>query len=331
MTDKRFHIVSDPLGSYNPYPCLKESPVNIDFDRLEKKLIETIHKSACMLPEENEMALQKAYQNEADGSIGKINLHTNLHNLNLSKENQIPMCADTGYPVFFIRMGDVEGPNLARLHTAIHNAVRVCTKSGFIRPTVVDPLSRLNPGDNTGPGSPVLEYKADPEIDFCEIIYAPKGGGTEIFGPSFRTLLVADGIKGVKKFVFDGLLVHGNKTGATCPPNIVGVGIGGTADSCMAIAKQAACLRKVGSRNPDPRISDLEEELLEVINSTGVGPLGMGGETTIIDIHMEIALTHLVGTPIGMVCQCPAARVGVLRISKDAEISKASWPGWFKY
>jgi len=305
--------------------------LNIDFVDLEQKLVDLIQQSACMLPEENRLAIQEACDGEADASIGKINLQTNLHNLNLSKEHGIPMCADTGYPVFFIRVGDMDPPNLARLHSCIHNAVRTTTKAGLIRPTVVDPLSRENPGDNLGLGSPVLEYKADPEIDYCEIIYAPKGGGTEIFGPSFRTLLVADGIKGIKKFIFDSLLVNGNKTGATCPPNIVGVGIGGTADSCMTLAKQAACLRKVGSRNPDPRIKALEEELLEVINSTGVGPLGMGGNTTVFDIHIEIALTHLVGTPIGMVCQCPAARVGVLRISKDADISKANWPGWFNY
>lgn len=305
--------------------------MNIDFDEFEKKLVDLIRQSACTLPEENYAAIQEACDSEAEASIGKMNLQTNLHNLNLSKEHGIPMCADTGYPVFFIRIGDMEPPNMAMLHSCIHNAVRINTLSGFIRPTVVDPLSRINPGDNLGPGSPVLEYKADPDIDFCEVIYAPKGGGTEIFGPSFRTLLVADGIKGIKKFIFDSLLVHGNKTGATCPPNIVGVGIGGTADSCMTLAKQAACLRKVGSRNPDPRIKALEEELLEVINSTGVGPLGMGGNTTVFDIHIEIALTHLVGTPIGMVCQCPAARVGVLRISKDADISKANWPGWFNY
>ena len=306
--------------------------MKIDTAEFEAKLVAMIHQSACTLPEDNYAALQQAHQGEADGSIGKINLHTNLHNLNLSKENKIPMCADTGYPVFFIRIGDMNVPNLADLHRGIHSAVRIATQSGFIRPTVVDPLSRQNPGDNLGLGSPVVEFKVDPEIDYCEIIYAPKGGGTEIFGPSFRTLVVADGIQGVKKFVFDGLLVHGNKTGATCPPNIVGVGIGGTADSCMSLAKKAACLRKVGSRNPDPRISALEDELLEVINSTGVGPLGMGGRTTVFDIHIEIALTHLVGTPIGMVCQCPAARVGVLKISEDAEISHAGgWPGWFKY
>jgi tartrate/fumarate subfamily iron-sulfur-dependent hydro-lyase alpha chain len=305
--------------------------MNLDLGTLEKRLTDLIHTSTCRLPQENLTAMQAAYEREGEGAIGKIHLSTNLANLRLSAEHMIPICGDTGFPVFFIRVGDVDGVSLVKIEQMIKKAVEAATRSGYIRPTVVDPLSRANPGANVGKGSPVIEYKVDPSIDYCEIIYAPKGGGTEIFGPAFRTILVADGIKGIKKFVFDSLLVDGNKTGATCPPNIVGVGVGGTSDSCMALAKQAACLRKVGSRNPDPRIAELEQELLEVINSTGVGPLGMGGRMTALDVHIEIALTHLVGTPIAMVLQCPAARVGTLRISAEGEMSEVDWPGWFSY
>jgi L(+)-tartrate dehydratase alpha subunit len=305
--------------------------MNVNLDALEIRLTDLIHTSTCRLPQENLKAMQAAFEREGEGTIGKINLSTNLANLHLSDIHMIPICGDTGFPVFFIRVGDMDGINLVKIEKMIKKAVEAATGLGYIRPTVVDPLSRANPGGNVGRGSPVIEYKADPTIDYCEIIYAPKGGGTEIFGPAFRTILVADGIKGVKKFVFDSLLVDGNKTGATCMPNIVGVGIGGTSDSCMALAKQAACLRKVGSRNPDPVIAELEEELLEVINSTGVGPLGMGGRITALDVHIETALTHLVGTPIAMVLQCPAARVGTLRISANGEMSEVGWPEWFKY
>lgn len=305
--------------------------MNLDASILENKLVEVMRKSSCNLPVENLEALKAAYALEEDGTMGKVNLGTNLQNLELSRDHDIPMCADTGIPVFFIRIGHMDNLNLAKINVAITEAVETATRSGFLRPTVVDPLSRANPGTNVGRGSPVLEFKVDPAIDYCEITYAPKGGGTEVFGPAFRTILVSDGVRGIKKFVFDSLLVEGNRTGATCPPNIVGVGIGGTADSCMVLAKQAACLRKVGSRNPDPRIRELEEELLEVINDTGIGPLGMGGKTTILDIHMEISLTHLVGTPIALVTQCPAARVGTLRVSATGDVTEGGWPGWFDY
>lgn len=290
-----------------------------------------INKATCELPPENYKALENAYNQEEEGSIAKRNIETNLKNLAISIEKRIPMCADTGFPCFFVRIGNTSSLNLTVIQEGIIGAVKEATHSSFIRPTVVDPISRENPGNNLGPGSPVIEYRVDPEIDFCEITYAPKGGGTEIFGPSFRTILAADGLNGVKKFVFDSFVVDGNRTGGTCPPNIVGVGIGGTSEKCMSLAKQAACLRKVGSRNPDSRLKELEDDLFRAINESGIGPLGMGGKTTILDIHIELALTHLVGTPVALALQCPAARVGTIRLYDNGDITETDWPGWFKY
>ena len=298
---------------------------------LESALTQLIHRSTCELPEESFNALTNAYENEEEGSIAKLHLETNLKNLNLSKQNQIPLCADTGIPCFFIRIGTIENLNLVELENCLVKAVENATRESYIRPTVVDPISRVNPGTNVGAGSPVIKYKVDSKIDYCEIIYAPKGGGTEIFGPSFRTILAADGVKGIKKFVFDSLVINGNRTGGTCPPNTIGIGVGGTSENCMALAKQAACLRKIGSRNPDTRVSALELELLEALNSTGIGPLGMGGKHTVLDVHIELSLTHLVGTPIAIAVQCPAARVGVLKLQQDGTITKEGWPGWFQY
>ena len=298
---------------------------------LQAKLTELIHRTTCVLPEASLKALQEAYDREADGSIAKIHLETNLKNQLLSRERSIPLCADTGIPCYFVRIGKVANLDLVSLEQSMVDAVIEATSLSYIRPTVVDPLSRSNPGNNVGYGSPVIKYKVDPELDCCEIIYAPKGGGTEIFGPAFRTILASDGIKGIKKFVFDSIIIDGNKTGATCAPNIIGVGVGGTSDNCMSLAKQAACLRKVGSRNPDQRVSNLEDELMEALNSMNLGPLGMGGGTTVLDVHIEMSLTHLVGTPLAVVVQCPAARVGVLRVYQDGSITAADWPGWFKY
>jgi L(+)-tartrate dehydratase alpha subunit len=297
---------------------------------LIEQFIDVIQKSVCELPEESLNALRDAHSRETDGSIAKAHLETNLTNLALSTEHMIPMCADTGFPVFFVRIGR-NGVDLAQISHCAAEAVKSATIKGFIRPNAVEPITRKNPGTNIGPGSPLIELRVDPSIDYCEIIYVPKGGGTEIFGPAFRTILPADGVHGLKKFIFDTIVLNGNRTGATCPPNIIGVGVGGTSEGCMAMAKQAACLRKVGSRNPDPFIRDMEIEMVDVINSMGIGPLGMGGKTTILDLHIELSMTHLVGTPVAIAAQCPAARVGTLRLHSDGRIEKVKWPGWFSY
>jgi len=298
---------------------------------LKERLVNLIRKTVCELPKETLRALQEAYNKEEEGSVAKAHLKTNLKNLSLSKEYKIPMCADTGFPVFFIRIGKIKNLNLDQIQRCAKQAVEQATANGYIRPNVVDPISRKNSGTNIGPGSPLFEWRVDSSINYCEIIYIPKGGGTEIFGSAFRTILPADGIQGLKKFVFDTIVVNGNRTGANCPPNIIGVGVGGTSEACMAMAKQAACLRKIGSRNPDPKIKDLENELIEVINESGIGPLGMGGETTILDLHIEFSFTHLVGTPIAIAAQCPAARVGTLNLKSDGSIEEVEWPGWFSY
>ncbi|MDR0616889.1 MAG: fumarate hydratase [Synergistaceae bacterium] len=297
---------------------------------LTERFIDVIRRSVCELPEDSLNALREAHGRESDGSIAKAHLETNLTNLALSTEHLIPMCADTGFPVFFVRAGK-DSVDLVQISRCAAEAVRAATANGYIRPNAVEPLTRKNPGTNVGTGSPLMEWRVDPSIDCCEVIYVPKGGGTEIFGPAFRTILPADGVQGLKKFIFDTIVVNGNRTGATCPPNIIGVGVGGTSEGCMAMAKQAACLRKVGSRNPDPIIRDLEAEMLGVINSMGIGPLGMGGKTTILDLHIEFSMTHLVGTPVAIAAQCPAARVGTLRLHSDGRIEKAGWPGWFSY
>lgn len=300
-------------------------------DILTERLVKLIQKTVCELPENSRKVLEDAYANEDVGSFAWAHLDTNLKNLDLSTEYMIPICADTGFPVFFVRIGGAVAIDLGMLQSCAVEAIRIASREGYIRPNAVDPLTRKNPGNNIGPGAPLFEWRVDPSIDYCEVIYVPKGGGTEIFGPAFRAILPADGIQGVKKFVFDTLVVNGNRTGATCPPNIIGVGIGGTAEACMAMAKQAACLRKAGSRNPDPVLRELEEELLRVVNSMGIGPLGMGGKTTIFDLHIERSMTHLVGTPVAIAAQCPAARVGTLHLFADGQIESVAWPGWFAY
>jgi len=294
-------------------------------------MYDLISKAVCILPENVMNALESVYQGETE-PLAKVQMQTTLHHMKLSKEKMIPLCGDTGFPVFFVRMGPKlfikDGiPTLAR---AIEEAVRKATEDAWIRPTMINPFTRENPGTNVGAYMPHIVYKFDPDIDFVELTSIPKGGGTEVFGPSFRVLLHADGIPGIKKFVFDSLIVHGNKTGGTCPPNIVGVGIGGTSDLAMKLAKEAAVLRKIGDRHPEESLAKLELELFDALNMTGVGPLGMGGKAMALDVHIEYAMGHLAGFSAAVSVQCPAARVATIRVYPDGRAEEREWPEWFK-
>jgi fumarate hydratase subunit alpha len=294
-------------------------------------IYQLILKSICVLPENMKRALEAAYQRERD-PLPKVHMETTLRHMRLSKEKMIPLCGDTGFPIFFVRLGPeifIKGgvPALAR---AIRTAVQKATGDALIRPTVINPFTRENPGTNVGAHMPHIVYHFDADIDFIELTSAPKGGGTEVFGPAFKVLLHADGLPGIKKFVVDSLVVHGNRTGGTCPPNIVGVGIGGTSDLAMKLAKEAAVLRKIGDRHPEESVGKLELELLESLNMAGIGPLGMGGKTTVLDVHIEYAMGHLAGFSAALSVQCPAARVATIRVYGDGSIEEREWPEWFK-
>ena len=194
-------------------------------DVLQETFLDLIRRTVCTLPAKSREALRQAGEREEKDSVAWAHMQTTLKNLELSQRYDIPLCADTGLPVFFIRIGRGRY-DLPQIVSVLTQAVREATRRGFIRPNAVTPLGRKNPGDNCGQHSPIFEWRVDDSIDFLEISYVPKGGGTEIFAPSFRPILVADGLLGIKKFVYDSIVVDGNRTGETCPPNVIGVGIG---------------------------------------------------------------------------------------------------------
>ena len=302
----------------------------LDSQVLVPHIYEAIRKATYVLPENIAAALEEAYQHETD-PLAKIQLETTLHHMKLAKEKRIPLCGDTGFPVFFVRLGSEVFINggIPALEEAVKIAVQNATERGHLRPTVVNPFTRENPGTNVGAHMPLIDYKFDQDIDFIEFTSAPKGGGTEVFGPAFRVLLHADGVDGIKKFVVDQIIVHNNRTGGTCPPNIIGVGVGGTSDLAMKLSKQAAVLRRIGDRYPDKNIARFEVEILEAINMSGIGPLGMGGKTSALDVHIEYALGHLAGFSVGLSVQCPAARIATIRIYRDGRVEEREWPDWF--
>lgn len=215
-----------------------------------------------------------------------------------------PMCQDTGIPIFYVR-----GKLDASIRKDIESGVRQATKEIPLRPNTVDPLTRENSGDNLGKGMPIIHFEPTDD-DFTEISVLVKGAGSENM-TKLAMLNPSDGIEGIKKFVVDSVLDAG---GRPCPPGIVGVGIGGTADECLGLAKQAL-LASIDGDNPDPSLRALEEELFMKLNGSGLGPMGLGGDTTVLSVRIRSMCCHTASLPVAVNIGCWATRRASARIS----------------
>ena len=254
--------------------------------------------SVIELPNDVKNALKKAYLNETN-ETARLNLKAVLDNIDAAHTNGIPMCQDTGLPIVFVKLGNVKVENL---YQGIKNGVEKATIEVPLRPNVVDPLTRENTGTNTGKGVPLVDIEIV-EGNYIELTIFPKGFGSEN-NNAMKMALPGEGIEGIKNFVVETVLAAGGKP---CPPTRIGVGIGGSSDYALKLAKKAL-LREINSKNPDNRLAELEQELLELVNSTGIGPMGLGGNTTALDVKVELVDTHTAGLPIGICIQCWAAR-----------------------
>ena len=254
--------------------------------------------SVIELPNDVKNALKKAYLNETN-ETARLNLKAVLDNIDAAHTNGIPMCQDTGLPIVFVKLGNVKVENL---YHGIKNGVEKATIEVPLRPNVVDPLTRENTGTNTGKGVPLVDIEIV-EGNYIELTIFPKGFGSEN-NNAMKMALPGEGIEGIKNFVVETVLAAGGKP---CPPTRIGVGIGGSSDYALKLAKKAL-LREINSKNPDNRLAELEQELLELVNSTGIGPMGLGGNTTALDVKVELVDTHTAGLPIGICIQCWAAR-----------------------
>ena len=266
--------------------------------QVEDTICSLYRDSVIELPKDVKNALKEAYANEND-ETARLNLKAIIDNIEAAHENGIPMCQDTGLPIVFVKLGDVKVENL---YMGIRNGVEKATITVPLRPNVVDPFTRENTSTNTGKGIPLVDVEVV-EGDYLELTIFPKGFGSEN-NNALKMALPGEGIEGVKKFVLETVLAAGGKP---CPPTRIGVGIGGSSDYALKLAKKAL-LRDVNSKNSDKRLAELEEQLLESINSTGIGPMGLGGKTTALDVKVELADTHTAGLPIGVCIQCWAAR-----------------------
>jgi len=202
-----------------------------------------------------------------------------------------------------------------KIESAIRDGCKNATLEYPLRSSICDPITRKMTIDSTGTRVPVIDFSFLPDADYLEMRMMPKGSGSENM-TWLKMLLPADGLKGIKKFVLECILDAG---GQGCPPTIVGVGIGGTSELCLKLAKEAI-FRPVGRANPDPAIAVLEKELFEAINMSGIGPMGLGGDTTALAVHVETAHTHMTLNPVAVNSQCWRGERSSAKIFRDGTV-----------
>jgi fumarate hydratase subunit alpha len=283
---------------------------------IEQVAFKLIKLAVTELPKDVKQALQQAYKKE-ESDAGKTQLKAILENIELAKKDEIPMCQDTGIIIFYIKVGS-QFKDLNKIEKALRDATIKATKEIPLRPNAVNPFTRKNTGNNTGRYIPFMNWELVQGNDL-ELTVMPKGGGSENVSV-LGMINSGRGIEGLKRFVVDSIIAAGAKP---CPPNILGVAVGGGADIAMKLAK-AALLKPLDQINTDPKLAKLEKELFNLANSTGIGPMGLGGKTTVLAVKIEFAHRHPASYPVAVVFQCWAARRASAHIFANGEVEYLS-------
>ena len=283
-------------------------------------------KAAIEIPEDYLGGLRQCANTE-QGDLSAFVIQAMLENYEAAKEDRRAMCGDTGCPRWYVKLGNearMEGGPVG-LETALRQATARATTAVPLRPNRVHPLWRTDHNNNVGINAPEIEYAFHPDADWVELTTVHKGG---LFGSDYRMLFPADGIEGIRRFYLDTLVAFG-KRGLACQPAIVGVGLGGSKDAAMVLGKQAACLRTVGSRHPDPKIAVLEAELKTLGNSIGMGAMGFMGSSMVVAAHIEVGYCHTGGLPMSVHMFCLSSRRATARIRADGRVEFRTDPMWF--
>jgi tartrate/fumarate subfamily iron-sulfur-dependent hydro-lyase alpha chain len=266
------------------------------------------------IPQDLRDALARAKDTETS-TTGRRVLETIVRNVDVAEEEENLVCQDTGIAVYTCRVGEQFPLHPTRIYEALKVGTERATVEHPLRSNAVHTITRENTGPNTGHRLPIVHWEFVPDWDGLDVKCIPKGSGSE--NMSFLKMCVpADGVKGIKEFVLESIVGAGGKP---CPPGIVGVGIGGSADYAMYLAKEAIA-RPVGTRNADPVVAQLEEELFELLNQTGIGPMGLGGDVTVLQVHVEHADTHMTLNPVAVNYQCWAARRASAHVTADGAV-----------
>ncbi len=286
----------------------------MDSDLFEEKLTESIKRAVTSIARPTLEALKNASESETGNA--KVQLEAMVKAVELGMRKKVPVCQDTGTPTFFVKVGKSFSSSdiLCQIKESIKNSVERATDQVPLRPNTVHPISGENPGNNIGRHIPYIEWSIC-EGDAVDIFFLPKGGGSENMS-QLNMMSPGEGLAGVKNIVLERIASMGGKP---CPPTIIGLGLGGGSNIAMNLAKEAL-LRPVGENHEEEDISELERELKDSANQLGVGPMGVGGKTTVLDVHVEYAYRHPASYPVGIVVQCWANRRGFVTIHSDGSV-----------
>ena len=275
--------------------------MKVDLRQVEEAAKELYIRALKQLPPDIKQGFDRLAKSETDAGAKRM-LGTMIRNIAVAEDQNNLLCQDTGIPIYNVWLGrGVEVDGVA-LKEAIRRGCERATREHPLRSSVVHPITRKNEHTSCGRGVPVINLDFSDD-DALVIEMVPKGSGSEN-NSWLRMAVPAEGVDAIKTFVVDCVLDAGGKT---CPPTIVGVGVGGTADLCVHLAKVAAT-RPLGSRCADPEGAKLESELGQAVNMLGVGPQGLGGDSTSFAVHVETAATHITMNPVAVNMQCHSAR-----------------------
>ena len=279
-----------------------DSSMKIDLQAIEDTARELYIRALKVLPLDIKQGFDQLVRSESVPRAQGV-LRTMVTNIEVAERTDNLLCQDTGVPIYNLRIGSGVEVDGHALKAAIRRGCERATREYPLRSSVVHPLTRRNEHTSCGIEVPVIHIDFVETTDFLDIEMIPKGSGSE--NNSFLKMAIpAEGIDAIKTFVVDCVVAAGGKT---CPPTIVGVGLGGTSDLCVALAKRAAT-RPLGTRCDDPDGALLEDELSQAVNQLGVGPQGLGGDSTAFAVHIELAATHITMNPIAVNMQCHSAR-----------------------
>lgn len=260
--------------------------------------------------------LKKAYAEETTDSAKEM-VKTLLRNVEMAEKQKKPVCQSPGFPTVYIRYGKCA--NIEELTDVLKQVISNITKEGFLRPSMVHPLTRKNTGDNSGAGVPNIELEHDSALSFVELVISFKGCGAELGNAVkiFTPAQIGENAKGIKEFVIDTVIKAGGKP---CPPFALGIGIGGQMDVAAKLSRRAVSTRKWTDHNPDPDLAAMEDELLDKINQLGIGPGGIGGKSTALAVKIGMSYTHTAICPVALNFHCWVARRAGMRIYPDGKI-----------
>ncbi len=283
--------------------------MNVDVSKIEEVARDLYIRALKVLPDDIKSGFSRLDESETDITAKSV-LGTMIANIEVAERTDNLLCQDTGLPIYNVTIGrnvEVDGQALKE---ALRRGCERATKEHPLRSSVVHPITRHNEHTSCGRRVPVINFDYSSDEDTLRIEMIPKGSGSEN-GSFLKMCIPAEGEMGVKSFVLDKVIEVG---GRVCPPTIVGVGVGGTADLCMHLAKIAAT-RPLGSVCEDQEGARLERELTEAINSLGIGPQGLGGDSTAFAVHVETAATHITMNPVAINIQCHSARRATAKLT----------------